>query len=81
MIKLSELAIKRLGENQTCHQREDGVILQQYYCKNKSKHSKQLENLRSHINVHTHASSTFVNHLTLTFDLLISGTMHDERLP
>jgi len=35
----------------------------------------------SHINMHTHASIAFDNHVTLTFHLLISGSMHAERLP
>ena len=38
-------------------------------------------NLSSHIGVHTHAGSTLHNPVTLTFDLVISGSMHAEVLP
>ena len=38
-------------------------------------------NLCSHIDLQTHASSSFDNCVTLTFDLLTSGSMHVERLP
>jgi len=38
-----------------------------------------LENLRSHIDLHTHAGSAFNNRVTLTFDFLTSGSTHSER--
>jgi len=38
-------------------------------------------NLNSHIDLHTHTGSKFDNHVTLTSDLLTSGSMYAERLP
>ena len=35
----------------------------------------------SPVDMHTHAGSAFDNCVTLTFDLLTSGSMHAERLP
>jgi len=35
----------------------------------------------SHIDMYTHTGSTFDNHVTLTFDLLISGSRHAKQLP
>ena len=40
----------------------------------------KLENLRSPIDMHTHASSALDNPVTLTFDLLPSRSMHAKRL-
>jgi len=36
--------------------------------------------LSSHIDLHTHSGSAFVNHVTLTFGRLTSGSIHAERL-
>jgi len=38
-------------------------------------------NLGSHIDMHTRTGSTLYDHVTLTFDLLPSGSMHAEVLP
>jgi len=44
--------------------------------------AQKRENLDSHIDMHTHTSSTFDNCVTLTFDFLISRSMHaTEQLP
>jgi len=40
-----------------------------------------LENLSSLVDVHTLAGGAFHNRVTLTFDLLTSGSMHAEQLP
>jgi len=38
----------------------------------------RINNLSRYIDVHTHAGSTFDNHVTSIFDLLTSGSVHSE---
>ena len=42
---------------------------------------RDYRNLSSHIDMHTDAGSTLHNPLALTFDLLISGSLHVQVLP
>jgi len=41
----------------------------------------ETRNLSSHTDMHTHAGSSLHNPVTLTFDILTSGSMHAEVLP
>jgi len=49
--------------------------LQYLYCRNTTTAPG------SRIDLHAHAGSAFDNHVTLTFDLFTSGSMHAQRLP
>jgi len=40
--------------------------------------SRKTKNLSSHIDLHTHAGSGFYKHVTLTFELFTSRSMHAE---